>query len=63
MTLTPLRSGHSVGYDAATREMQIRFPDGSRYSYPHTCACVHKGIVGAFQAGLLIAKLPKGKQL
>lgn len=63
MNHTPVSSSQiaSVGYDPATRVLEITFKDGGTYAYDNVPANVHADLMSADSVGKAFYAMVKGK--
>ena len=63
MNLEPVKSKAvaAIGYDAETKELQVRFTSGGLYSYPGVTGAQYLDLMAAKSKGRAVYALGKGK--
>ncbi len=63
MTMTPVKSSniHSVGYDAPTETMRVRFLSGATHQYRPVPGWAHRSFVNAPSIGSHFAEHVRGR--
>jgi hypothetical protein len=52
---------HSVGYDATSRTLEVKFNDGSIYQYYGVPESIYRGLMSAVSKGGYLADYIKGR--